>query len=82
MFQAITQAPLLLGLDAVGSTLQCSEAIKAFERGHLQPTRGLTDPRPNKCGRSRSISDLALSRSKLEPLWRAGLLWQALMPFS
>jgi len=36
MFQAITQAPLLMGLDAVGSTLQYSEAIKAFERGHLQ----------------------------------------------
>ena len=33
---ALRKTALLLGLDAIGSTLQRSEQIKAFERQHLQ----------------------------------------------
>lgn len=32
----LRKTALLLGLDAIGSTLQRSEQIKAFERQHLQ----------------------------------------------
>jgi len=32
---ALRKTALLLGLDAIGSTLQRSEQIKAFERDHL-----------------------------------------------
>ncbi|WP_191488196.1 3-isopropylmalate dehydratase small subunit [Pseudomonas sp. FEN] len=33
---ALRKTALMLGLDAIGSTLQRSEEIKAFERAHLQ----------------------------------------------